>query len=69
MKVDLVTPHPSADDWVGVFSPSKFKYAIHFFMIRVILYDGNHMICNRFLETFLAARPHALVLTDLAQAL
>lgn len=25
VKVDLVTPHPSADDWVGVFSPSKFN--------------------------------------------
>lgn len=25
VTVSLVSPHPSADDWLGVFSPAKFK--------------------------------------------
>lgn len=27
VNVDFVIPHPSDDYWIGVFSPSKFKYA------------------------------------------
>lgn len=26
VKVDLVNPEPSTNDWVGVFSPANFKY-------------------------------------------
>lgn len=25
ITVELNSPHPSEDDWVGIFSPAKFK--------------------------------------------
>jgi hypothetical protein len=27
VTLDFVAPHPSGDDWIGVFSPSNFKYS------------------------------------------
>ena len=63
VNVDFVIPHPSDDDWIGVFSPSNFKYAcLHHlnwswkytgssFLLCEFWYGGNHDLIGFF--TFL----------------
>lgn len=31
VTVDFVAPNPSGDDWIGIFSPSNFKYTVLLF--------------------------------------
>jgi hypothetical protein len=54
VSVDFVAPHPSGDDWIGIFSPSNFKYTSLFTIIQTLnlgLQDTRSYVVRLYLIT------------------